>query len=36
MGSIADDLDYSKSWVSRINSRAIQKIRDHINVEVDS
>lgn len=29
MNAIADDLGYSKSWISRINSRAIDKIRDH-------
>jgi len=28
LNTIADDLGYSKSWVSRINSRAIDKIRD--------
>ena len=28
--SIAEDLDYSKSWLSRVNARAIDKIRDQI------
>jgi len=30
MSSIAEDLGYSKSWISRVNARAIQKIRDAI------
>lgn len=30
MGSIAEDLGYSKSWISRVNARAISKIRDEI------
>lgn len=35
MSSIADDLDYSKGWISRVNSRAVDKIRDHILAETE-
>lgn len=33
MQDIADDLDYSKGWVSRVNSRALDKVRDHLGGE---
>lgn len=35
MSSIADDLDYSKGWISRVNSRAIDKIRNHVLSETE-
>lgn len=35
MSSIAEDLDYSKGWISRVNSRAVDKIRDHILAETE-
>ncbi len=35
MSSIAEDLDYSKGWISRMNSRAVDKIRDHILSETE-
>ncbi len=30
MGEIADDLGYSKSWVSRINARALDKVKKYL------
>lgn len=30
MSTIAEDLDLSKGWISRVNSRAIDKIRAHV------
>jgi len=35
MSNIAEDLDYSKGWISRVNSRAVDKIRDHILAETE-